>query len=80
MASIQFHETIHGLHTGRGRGTRTTSLEAKLLQHMMDMREEVIYDIFYIFINTMTSLTVASAWKPLQHKEWAPRSTRLIQR
>ena len=46
MASIQFHETIHGLHTGRGRGTRTTSLEAKLLQQPMDMREKVLYNIF----------------------------------
>ena len=44
MAEIQFHDTLHGLSTGRG--TRTTSLEAKLLKHIMSMREEVLYDIF----------------------------------
>ena len=44
MAEIQFHNTLHGLRTGRG--TRTTSLEANLLQHLISMREEVLYNIF----------------------------------
>ena len=41
---IQLHDTLHGFHTGRGTGT--ASLEGKLLQHPMEMREEVLYEIF----------------------------------
>ena len=44
MVAIQFHKTLHGLCSGRE--TRTTSLESKLLQQMMDMGEEVLYNIF----------------------------------
>ena len=44
MTVIQFHDTLHDFHTGRGIGT--ASLEAKLLQHPMAMREEVLYEIF----------------------------------
>ena len=33
---INFHDTLHGLHMGRGMGT--TSLEAKMLQHLKAMR------------------------------------------
>ena len=40
MAEVQFHNTLHGLHTGRV--TRTAPLEAKLLQQLMFMREEVL--------------------------------------
>ena len=41
--AIQLHDTLHGFHTGRC--TRIASLEAKLLQHPMAMREEVLYEI-----------------------------------
>ena len=41
---IQLHDTLHGFHTGRGTGT--VSLIVKLLQHLMAMREEVLYKIF----------------------------------
>ena len=34
---IQFHETLHGLHMVRSTGA--ASLEANLLQNLMDMRE-----------------------------------------
>ena len=44
MSVIQFHDTLHGLRMGRE--TRNTSLEAKLLQQLMNMREEILYDIF----------------------------------
>ena len=36
--------TLHGFHTVRGTGT--ASLEGKVLQHPMDRREEVLYEIF----------------------------------
>ena len=43
-AYITHHEFLHGLRAGRGKGTAT--LEAKLLQKLLDMREEVLYVIF----------------------------------
>ena len=39
--AIQFHHTLCGFFTDRGIGT--ASLEAKLLQQLMTMREEVLY-------------------------------------
>ena len=44
MAAIQFHTTLHRFHTGRG--TDTVSIEAKMIQKLMDMREKVLYEIF----------------------------------
>lgn len=49
--SIQFYEGFHVFHTGRGMGT--ASLKSNMLQHLTDMKEEALYEIFYIFINPM---------------------------
>ena len=43
-ASITFHDILHGFRAGRGTGTAT--LEAKLLQQLAALREEVLYVIF----------------------------------
>ena len=43
-SSITFHGVLHGFRAGRGTGTAT--LEAKLLQQLAAMREEVLYVIF----------------------------------
>ena len=43
-ASITYHDFLHGFWAGCGTGTAT--LEAKLLQHIAAMREEVMYVIF----------------------------------
>ena len=43
-SSITFHDVLHGFRAGRGTGTAT--LEAKLLQKLAAMREEVLYVIF----------------------------------
>ena len=43
-SSITFHDFLHGFRAGRGTGTAT--LEAKLLQQLAAMREEVLYVIF----------------------------------
>ena len=43
MASITFHDFLHGFRAGRGTGTAT--LEAKLLQYLAAVREEVLYVI-----------------------------------
>ena len=41
---LQLHDVLHGFREGCGTGTAT--LEAKLLQQLADMREEVLYVIF----------------------------------
>ena len=43
-ASITFHDFLNGFRAGRGTGT--TTLEAKLLQQLAALREEVLYVIF----------------------------------
>ena len=43
-AGIKFHDALHGFWEGCGTGTAT--LEAKLLQQLSAMREEVLYVIF----------------------------------
>ena len=42
-AATTFHDALHGFREGRGTGTAT--LEAKLLQQLAAMREEVLYVI-----------------------------------
>ena len=42
--AITFHDALHGFQEGRGTGTAT--LEAKMLQKLAAMREEVLYVIF----------------------------------
>ena len=42
--AITYHEFLHGFRVGHGTGTAT--LEAKLLQQLAAMREEVLYVIF----------------------------------
>ena len=44
LAAIKLHDVLHGFREGRGTGTAT--LEAKLLQKLAAMREEVLYVIF----------------------------------
>ena len=53
-AAIQFRDTLHGFCMGRG--TRTASLEAKLLQQLMSVKEEVIYNIFLILYKSYDAL------------------------
>ena len=43
-ASFNFHKFLHSLRAGRGTGTST--LEAKLIHQSAAMREEVLYVIF----------------------------------
>ena len=44
-ASITYHDFLHGFREGRGTGTAT--LEAKLLQQLAALREEVLYLILF---------------------------------
>ena len=43
-ASITYHNSLHGFRVDRGTGT--TTLEVKLLQQFVVMREEVLQEIF----------------------------------
>ena len=43
-AYITYHDSLHGFRAGRGMGTAT--LEVKLLQQVMAMREAVLHEIF----------------------------------
>ena len=43
LLAIKLHDILHGFREGRGTGTAT--LEAKLLQQLAAMREEVLYVI-----------------------------------
>ena len=49
-----FHNVLHGFH--HGRITRTTPLEANLLQHLDAMMEAFLYDIFLNIHNACDSL------------------------
>ena len=44
MTAITYHDALHGFREGRGTGTAT--LEAKLLQQLAAMWEEILYVIF----------------------------------
>ena len=65
MMVIQFHDTLHVLHTDKGTGP--SSLGDKLLQHPMAMREEVLYKILEICIKPMLPWTAAAAYTSLRH-------------
>ena len=41
---MTYHDYLHGFRSGRGTGT--SSLKVKLIQKVMDTREEVLYMIF----------------------------------
>ena len=43
-ASITYHNFLHGFRAGRGTGT--ANLEAKLIQQLAALREDVLYMIF----------------------------------
>ena len=40
---ITYHDVLHGLRVGRGTGTK--SIKARLLHQIMEMREEVLYEV-----------------------------------
>ena len=62
MSSIQFHDTLHGIRIGRG--TRTTSLESRLLQQLITIREEVIYKIFLYLHKVGPAVTLGPCPRP----------------
>ena len=41
--AVKFYDVLHGFREGLGTGT--TSLEAKLIQQLMEIREELFYEV-----------------------------------
>ena len=62
LKTIKLHGVLHGFREGRGTGTAT--LEAKLLQQLAAMREEVLY---VIFLNTDGSRSEEPSVLAAQH-------------
>ena len=54
LSSIQFHDALYGFCTGRETGTAT--LEAKLIQQLIAMRETVLHYILLDLRNTYDAL------------------------
>ena len=74
--SIAFHDFLHGFRTGRGTGTAT--LEAKLLQQIAALREEVLYVIFLYLHKAYDALDRYRCLEILEEYGMGPRSRRLL--
>ena len=75
-ASITYHDFLHGFWAGRGTGTAT--LEAKLLQQLVALREEVLYMIFLDLHRAYDALDRSRCLVILEGYGVGPRSCRLL--
>ena len=75
-AEIQFYDILQGFCTGRG--TRTTSLEVKLLQQIMALREEVMYDIFLYLHKSYVALDRDRCFNILEDYGVGPQDLHLL--
>ena len=73
---IWFHDTLHVFHTGRITGT--ASLEARMLQNIMAMTEEVLFEIFFDLHTAYDALDCKLYLKILSVHGVGPRSLRLL--
>ena len=76
-SSITFHDVFHGFRAGRGTGTAT--LEAKLLQQLAAMREEVLYVIFLYLTKAYDALDRSRCLGILEGYGVGPGARRLLQ-
>ena len=74
--SITYHDFLHGFWEGCGTGTAT--LEAKLLQHLAAMREEVLYVIFLDLHKAYDALSRSRCLDILEGYGVGPRARRLL--
>ena len=77
-ASITYHDFLHGFWAGRGTGT--TTLEAKLLQNLATMRVEFLYVIFLDLHKAYDALDRSRCLEILKGYGVGPRSRRLLRR
>ena len=73
-ASIAFHDLLHFFREGRGTGTAT--LEAKLLQQLAALREEVMYVIFLDLHKAYDAMDRSRCLEILEVYDVGPRSRR----
>ena len=76
-ASITFHDFLHGFWAGRGTGTAT--LDAKLLQQLTALREEVLYVIFLDLHKAYDALDRSRCMEILEDYSVGLQSRRLLQ-
>ena len=75
-SSITFHDVLHGFRAGRGTGT--TTLEAKLLQQLAAIREEVLYVIFLDLTKVYDALDRSRCLYILEGYVVSPGARRLL--
>ena len=66
--AITYHDALHGFRAGRGTGAAT--LEAKLLQQLAAMREEVLYIIFLDLTKAYDALDMSRSLNILEGTGW----------
>ena len=77
-ASITYHDFLHGFRAGRGTGTAT--LEAKLLQQLAALREEVLYMIFLDLHKAYDALERSRCLKIMEGYGVRPHTRKLLQK
>ena len=75
-SSITYHDALHGFRAGRGTGTAT--LEAKLLQQLAALREEVLYVIFLDLTKAYDALDRSRCLEILEGYDVGPNARRLL--
>ena len=75
-SEIRYHDTLHGFWTGCG--TKTATLEAKLLQDLEATREEVLYVIFLDPTKAYDALDSSRSLEILERYGVGPRARRLL--
>ena len=75
---IQFHNNLHDFCNGRG--TDTTSLEAKLLQKLTELREEVLCEILLDTNKAYDDLDRGCYLENITEYNVSPRELRLLWR
>ena len=74
--SITYHDALHGFRAGRGTGTAT--LEAKLLQQLAAMREEVLYVILLDLTKAYDALDRSRCLEILEGYDFGPNARSLL--
>ena len=75
-SSITYHDVLHGFRAGRGTGTAT--LEAKLLQQLAALREEVLYVIFLDLHKAYETLDRSRCLEILEGYDVSPKARILL--
>ena len=75
-SSVTYHDTLLGFRAGRGTGTAT--LEAKLLQQLAAMREEVLYVILLDLTKAYNALDRSRCLEILEGYVAGPSARRLL--